>query len=191
MTAPFVEADATRVLNEPLLRRVLLGVALVGLAIGLAVWRLGYDEVEPRLIWAAATIPVVTVLVISIIRDFWIGRFGVDAIALVSMSAALVLGEALAAIVVAIMYAGGTVLEDFARGRAERNLTALTDRSPRVAHRQGWRQAGNCSGRTDRSWRRAPGSRRRAHSCGRFTDRLTCPHRRVDGDGRAVAGTKA
>ena len=137
MIAPFVQADATRVLNEPLLRRVLLGLALVGLAIGLAVWRLGYGDVEPRLIWAAATVPVVTVLVISIIRDFWIGRFGVDAIALISMSAALVLGEALAAIVVAIMYAGGTVLEDFARGRAERNLTALTDRSPRVAHRQG------------------------------------------------------
>ena len=120
-----------------MLRRALLGLALVGLAIGLAVWRLGYDDVEPRLIWAAATVPVVTVLAISIIRDFWIGRFGVDAIALISMSAALVLGEALAAIVVAIMYAGGTVLEDFARGRAERNLTALADRSPRVAHRQG------------------------------------------------------
>ena len=137
MIAPFVQADGTRVLNEPLLRRALLGLALLGLAIGLAVWRLGYGDVEPRLIWAAATVPVVTVLVISIIRDFWIGRFGVDAIALVSMSAALVLGEALAAIVVAIMYAGGTVLEDFARGRAERNLTALADRSPRVAHRQG------------------------------------------------------
>ena len=137
MIAPFVQADGTRVLNEPLLRRALLGLALLGLAIGLAVWRLGNGDVEPRLIWAAATVPVVTVLVISIIRDFWIGRFGVDAIALVSMSAALVLGEALAAIVVAIMYAGGTVLEDFARGRAERNLTALADRSPRVAHRQG------------------------------------------------------
>ena len=137
MIAPFVQADARGALDEPLLRRLLLGLALVGLAIGLAVWRLDYGDVEPRLIWAAATFPVVTVLIISIIRDLRIGRFGVDAIALISMSAALVLGEALAAIVVAIMYAGGTVLEDFARGRAERNLTALTDRSPRVAHRHG------------------------------------------------------
>ena len=54
----------------------------------------------------------------------------------VSMSAALALGEPLARVVVAIMYAGGTVLEDFARGRAERDLTALTDRSPRLAHRR-------------------------------------------------------
>lgn len=137
MIALFVEADARRALNEPSLRRALLGLALIGLAIGLIAWWLGYTNVEPRLIWAAATVPVVTVLAISIIRDFWIGRFGVDAIALISMSAALVLGEALAAIVVAIMYAGGTVLEDFARGCAERDLTALTDRSPRVARRQG------------------------------------------------------
>ena len=60
-----------------------------------------------------------------------------DAIALVSMSAALALGEPLAGVVVAIMYSGGNVLEDFARGRAERNLKALTDRTPRTAHRKG------------------------------------------------------
>ena len=52
------------------------------------------------------------------------------------MSAALFLGQPLAAVVVAIMYAGGNVLEDYARGRAERDLTALTDRSPRLAHRK-------------------------------------------------------
>jgi len=39
------------------------------------------------------------------------GRMGVDAIALVSMSAALVLGENLAGAVVAVMYAGGNALE--------------------------------------------------------------------------------
>ena len=96
----------------------------------------GARPLEAGTIWTAATLPVVAALAISILRDFWIGRFGVDAIALVSMSAALLLGQALAAVVVAIMYAGGTVLEDFARGRAERNLKALTDRSPRVAHRK-------------------------------------------------------
>ena len=52
------------------------------------------------------------------------------------MTAALALGQPLAGLVVAIMYAGGTVLEDAARGRAERDLTALTDRSPRLAHRR-------------------------------------------------------
>uniref|UniRef100_UPI00339D4683 heavy metal translocating P-type ATPase n=1 Tax=Aquibium sp. A9E412 TaxID=2976767 RepID=UPI00339D4683 len=69
------------------------------------------------------------------VAEFLRGRVGVDAIALVAMAAALVLGEPLAAVVVAIMYAGGNVLEEYARGRAEYNLKALTDRSPRIAHR--------------------------------------------------------
>lgn len=123
-------------MNETTMRRALLAVAFVGLCAGLAIQYLGFVDVRPTVIWTASTVPVVTVLAFSIVRDLWAGRFGVDAIALVSMSAALALGEPLAAVVVAIMYAGGTVLEDFARGRAERDLTALTDRSPRLAHRR-------------------------------------------------------
>ncbi|SDA98620.1 heavy metal translocating P-type ATPase [Mesorhizobium qingshengii] len=123
-------------MNESGLRRALLVIAVLGLAVGIGVWQTGLGPVGADTIWAVATLPVVAALAISILRDFWIGRFGVDAIALVSMSAALLLGQPLAAVVVAIMYAGGTVLEDFARGRAERNLKALTDRSPRVAHRK-------------------------------------------------------
>ena len=61
---------------------------------------------------------------------------GVDAVALLSMLAALALGETLAGVVVAIMYAGGGALEDFAVGRAERDLKSLVDRAPRVAHRK-------------------------------------------------------
>ncbi|MBD0417072.1 heavy metal translocating P-type ATPase [Oryzicola mucosus] len=118
------------------MRRALLAVAFIGLCAGLANQYLGVVVVRPTVIWTASTVPVVTVLAFSILRDLWAGRFGVDAIALVSMSAALALGEPLAGVVVAIMYAGGTVLEDFARGRAERDLTALTDRSPRLAHRR-------------------------------------------------------
>ncbi len=70
------------------------------------------------------------------IRDFLAGRMGVDAIAFVSMSGALILGEALAGIVVAVMYAGGNLLEDFAVARAEQDLRSLIDRVPRVAHRR-------------------------------------------------------
>ncbi|BCG94665.1 heavy metal translocating P-type ATPase [Mesorhizobium sp. 131-2-1] len=121
---------------ESALRRALLVIAILGLAIGLWIRQFGFGSIEAGTVWTVATLPVVVALAISILRDFWIGRFGVDAIALVSMSAALLLDQPLAAVVVAIMYAGGTVLEDFARGRAERNLKALTDRAPRVAHRK-------------------------------------------------------
>jgi heavy metal translocating P-type ATPase len=121
--------------SETMVRRGLLALAILGLFAGLAVPHLGIG-VGAGIVWSASTVPVIALLALSILRDFWAGRVGVDAIALVSMSAALALGEPLAGVVVAIMYAGGTVLEDFARGRAERDLTALTDRSPRLAHRK-------------------------------------------------------
>jgi len=75
-------------------------------------------------------------LAFQIVRDFLAGRFGVDAIALVSMSAALALGQPLAGAVVALMYSGGNVLEDIAVARAEHDLRSLVDRAPREAHRR-------------------------------------------------------
>jgi heavy metal translocating P-type ATPase len=122
-------------IDERLARRILIAVALTGLAAGGAAALAGYAALAQGL-WTAATVPVVVALAISIVRDLWAGRMGVDAIAFLAMAAALVLGQALAAIVVAIMYAGGTVLEDFAVARAERSLKSLMDRAPRVAHRR-------------------------------------------------------
>ena len=118
-----------------LIRLGLIIVAAVALAVGLAMWATGH-AVEASRVWAIGTIPVVAGLAVSITRDFLAGRVGVDAIALVSMTAALLLGEALAGIVVAVMYAGGNVLEDFAVARAERDLKSLVDRAPRLAHRR-------------------------------------------------------
>jgi heavy metal translocating P-type ATPase len=122
-------------ITERIARRVLILTALLGLAFGIAALLLGYPVLAHR-IWAAATVPVVIALAVSIIRDLLQGRMGVDAIAFLSMTAALALGQSLAAIVVAIMYAGGTVLEDFAMARAERSLKSLVDRAPRTAHRR-------------------------------------------------------
>lgn len=87
------------------------------------------------LVWMSGTVPVVVFLAITMIRTFIEGRVGVDAIAFVSMTAALLLSQSLAAIVVAIMYAGGNVLETYAVGRAERDLSALRQRAPVKAHR--------------------------------------------------------
>jgi heavy metal translocating P-type ATPase len=122
-------------MNERLQRRLLIAIALVGLALGTLAWFFGHPVAATRL-WAAGTVPVVVGLAVSIIRDFVAGRMGVDAVALVSMSAALLLGENLAAAVVAVMYAGGNALEDFAVNRAERDLKSLVDRAPRIAHRR-------------------------------------------------------
>ena len=119
-------------------RRWLVVLVLTGLLAGLLVaggWLNLPEQLTPGRIWTVATLPVILVLAVSILRDFLIGRLGVYAIALVSMSAALALDQPLAGIVVALMYSGGVLLEDFARGRAERDLRALEDRSPKNAHR--------------------------------------------------------
>ncbi len=122
-------------MNERKLRIALIIVALGGLASGTAAWAAGQAN-PASLLWAAGTLPVIVALAASIMRDFLAGRMGVDAVALVSMSAALLLGENLAAAVVAVMYAGGTVLEEFAVSRAERDLKLLVDRAPRVGHKR-------------------------------------------------------
>ncbi len=80
--------------------------------------------------WAAGTIPVVVGLAVSMTRDLLAGRLGVDAVAFVSMTAALLLGENLAGAVVAVMYAGGNLLEDFAVARAERDLKSTRRSRP-------------------------------------------------------------
>jgi len=135
-----VEAENQESLvSEAGCRRLLSVSALAGLLAGLLVAG-GYLRPPMGLtadrIWAAATLPVILTLFVSIWRDLWIGRVGVDAIALVSMVVALLLHQALAASVVALMYSGGALLESLARGRAQRDLKALQDRAPRYAHRQ-------------------------------------------------------
>ena len=123
---------------DRLMVRGVLMIALTALFGGATVRATGRADLA-NLIWAAGTVPVAIGLAVSIVRSFWAGRVGVDAIALVSMSGALALGEMLAAIVVAVMYAGGSVLEDYAITRAERDLRSLVDRAPRTAHRKSGR----------------------------------------------------
>src|SRR5271169_1950057 len=122
-------------LSERLLRRALFVIAVAGLLLGLLAWGWGGSDLADWC-WAGGTAPVVIGLLVSMIRDFLAGRLGVDAVAFVSMSGALVLGQNLAGIVIAIMYSGGNLLEDFAFARAARDLRSLIDRTPKIAHRR-------------------------------------------------------
>ena len=183
----FLARHARQFASERNLRRGMIAVALAGLALGVVAQLLSQLPLA-RLIWTAATLPVIAGLAISIVRDLAAGRFGVDAVAFVSMTAALALGQPLAGVVVAVMYAGGNVLEDFAVARAERDLKSLVDRAPRIAHR---RAAGRVEDVTDRAGgdRRPPRRARRRGRSGRRHDRQPRgDDRRIGADGRADPG---
>ncbi|BBO04616.1 cation transporter [Bradyrhizobium ottawaense] len=120
---------------DRVLRWALVAIAIAGLTAGILARAAGRPDLAD-LAWALGTAPVIAGLAASIVQDLLRGRVGVDAIALLSMSAALALGQPLAGAVVALMYSGGNVLEEIAIARAEHDLRSLVDRAPRQVHRK-------------------------------------------------------
>ena len=125
----------SRVNVRSFLRPLIVAWPSAGLVIGLAAQFSGWAH-WPGPIWAIATIPVLLALVMEIVISLRRGDVGLDIVAALSMLAALVFAEYLAAVVVALMYAGGQYLEDFAERRASREMTALLARVPHTAVRQ-------------------------------------------------------
>jgi heavy metal translocating P-type ATPase len=117
-------------------KTAILLLAAAGLVLGLALHLGGWPDLA-RAAWAAGVLPALATLVVEIARSLRQGEIGLDIVAALSMSAALVFGETLAAAVVAVMYAGGTFLESFAEGRARREMHDLLARVPRSATRHG------------------------------------------------------
>jgi heavy metal translocating P-type ATPase len=117
---------------------MLLAIAGLGVAGGFLLRVIGYGDWSNAL-WAAATLALLISLLIEIASSLRRGEIGLDIVAALSMSAALIFGEYLAAAVVALMYASGQYLESFADRRAGREMTALLARVPRSAmrHRDG------------------------------------------------------
>jgi heavy metal translocating P-type ATPase len=128
--------EARRVLK--FIRPYLAGLAALGLAGGLATRLAGFGAWSGA-IWAVGTLPVLLALLTEIVTSLRRGDLGLDIVAGLSMTAALLVGQELAAAIVALMYAGGQYLETFAERAARREMTALLSRVPRVAlrHRDG------------------------------------------------------
>lgn len=117
------------------LRPALVVTSLGGLATALVGMLGGFNVVYDTAL-TATTILVILALMGQIIVSLRRKEFGLDTIALLSMSSALIFGEHLAAAVVALMYSGGQYLESVAEGRARRDMTALLQRAPRLATRR-------------------------------------------------------
>jgi heavy metal translocating P-type ATPase len=119
---------------KSLRRTAPLVLALLGLAAGaiLHLARLGDAD---RWAWAIATTIVLVPSVVSVLKGLLRRETGVDLIAVMAMVGALILGEYLAGAIIAVMLTGGAALEGLAVARARRELSALLQRAPRVAHR--------------------------------------------------------
>jgi heavy metal translocating P-type ATPase len=113
---------------------LLLAVAGLGLLGGVTAWFAGSPD-QAGWIWAGATVPVLVVVLAGMVGALFRGDVGVDLIAVLSMAGALLLGEELAGVVIAMMVSGGGALEDFAQNRARRELARLLARAPASANR--------------------------------------------------------
>ncbi|MGB7589230.1 MAG: heavy metal translocating P-type ATPase [Solirubrobacterales bacterium] len=94
-------------------------------------------------VWAATVAVMLVPLTVSVVRSLARGQLGVDVIALIAMAGALAVGQYLAGAVIALMLSGGNALEAMASRRARRELTALLERMPTIAHRRigdGWEE---------------------------------------------------
>jgi heavy metal translocating P-type ATPase len=114
--------------------RALAATALATIVAGALLWLAGAGEAADW-VWGAGAVVVLVPLVVTTARSLARRDVGVDAIALVAITGALVLGEELTAAIVALMMSGGSALEAWAAGRAQRDLRLLVEREPRIAHR--------------------------------------------------------
>jgi heavy metal translocating P-type ATPase len=71
----------------------------------------------------------------DMIKNLIGGQWGIDALAIMAIIATVSVGEYWASLVICLMLSGGEALEDYAEGRARRELSALLDRAPQTAHR--------------------------------------------------------
>jgi len=73
---------------------------------------------------------------VRMVRDLLRGRPGIDLIAVLAIVTSLILGQTIAGVVILVMLSGGEALEEYALGRARRQLTELISNAPSIAHRR-------------------------------------------------------
>lgn len=73
---------------------------------------------------------------VQMVRSLLKGNLGLDILAVTAITAAVLVGEPWAALVVVLMLTGGEALENYAENRSKRELVALLDRAPRQADRK-------------------------------------------------------
>ncbi len=117
-----------------IVRRTLLPFVFAALVVGAVASLSGAGELG-AVVWSVSTVIVAVDLVLVTSARLREGRIAVDLVALVALVASLLLGEALAGAILALMVASGDALEQYAHRRAQRSLSELLSLAPKVAHR--------------------------------------------------------
>jgi heavy metal-(Cd/Co/Hg/Pb/Zn)-translocating P-type ATPase len=130
---PTRQAEGVRRLLRAITRYPVITLTVIVMIAVLALNLSGLDRAGRWL----ATLYVSAIIVwtlIGMVRDVMRGHVGLDVLAVVAMVATLAVGEYVAALIIVLMLSGGEALEDYAGRRAKKELTALLDRSPQIAH---------------------------------------------------------
>ena len=85
---------------------------------------------------------------VGMVRQLRRGTLGIDVLAIMAIIATVLVGEYVATLIIVLMLTGGAALEDFAVNRAKRELDALLQRAPQIAHRLG-AGAGSANGEVE------------------------------------------
>jgi heavy metal translocating P-type ATPase len=102
--------------------------------LGLALWALG-ETGAVQWLFSGYGFIVALIESVGMLRELRRGSFGVDLLAIIAILATIIVGEYVATLLIVLMLAGGSALEEFAAGRAARELDALLKRAPQIAHR--------------------------------------------------------
>lgn len=94
------------------------------------------QEAIARIAASIYALAVAAYLAVGMVRRLVGGQWGIDILAVTAIVSTVLVGEFVASMIIVLMMAGGTALEDYAAGRAKKELTSLLERVPQTAHRE-------------------------------------------------------
>ncbi|MEO8849396.1 MAG: heavy metal translocating P-type ATPase [Casimicrobiaceae bacterium] len=129
-----MKAITSAIRRYPIVAITLL-VAVAGAAVECCGQRVLPPWMTAQSIISAFALAIAAIQSRGMVTDLLKGRWGIDVLAIMAIVATVAVGEYWASLVIVLMLSGGEALEDYAAGRAMRELSALLDRAPQLAHR--------------------------------------------------------
>lgn len=112
---------------------------LIGLTLLVALAGWGFNSVNLDLVERITVSGFALLVAVKqgsrMVKSLVAGQFGLDVLAVTAILATVIVDEFWASLVIVLMLTGGEALEDYAEGRAERELSSLLERVPQSAHR--------------------------------------------------------